>query len=170
MSLAGGRINPSRLASYCDDAAVNPSLCGWVRQSRVDLHAMDMGLAGRDSRDSRITFAFAIDPAPVDVFEMASFQEITIPVEIINLGQPEAIPLTALASGVAAAIPAAGYRVLADASHYSMFGVCKPDAAARAISEGIGEPICSDGSGHSRTAIHQQLINAVGEAFDRRLR
>ena len=106
LSLAGGRIDPSHLASYCDDAAINPSLCGWVIQSGIDLHKMDMRPAGRDNKDRRIKFAMAIDPAPVDVFEMASFQKISIPVEVINLGQPGGIPLIALASEVAGAIPA----------------------------------------------------------------
>jgi predicted dienelactone hydrolase len=165
LSLAGGRIDPSHLASYCDDAAINPSLCGWVKQSGIDLHKIDMKLAGRNNKDRRIKFAMAIDPAPVDVFEMASFQKISIPVEVINLGQPGAIPLTALASEVAGAIPAGRHRVLAEASHYSMFGVCKPDAPALAKSEDIDEPICSDGSGHSRARIHQELIEAASEAF-----
>nr|CAD6437053.1 dienelactone hydrolase [Rhizobium sp. Q54] len=165
LSLAGGRIDQARVASYCDDAARNPSLCGWVRQSGVDLHAMDMGPADRDNHDERIKFALAIDPAPVDVFEVASFLRVSIPVEIINLGPPEAIPLTALASGIAGAIPASRYRVLPEASHYSMFGVCKPDAPALAKSEGIEEPICSDGNGQSRAKIHQELIEAASRAF-----
>ncbi len=165
LSLAGGRIDPSRLASYCDAATVNPSLCGWVRQSGIDLHDMDMGPAGRDNHQKRIKFAMAIDPAPVDVFEMASFRKVSIPVEIVNLGRPDAIPLTTLATGVAGAIPSSRYRVIPEASHYSMFGVCKPDAPARAKSEDIDEPICSDGSGHSRARIHQELIEAAGEAF-----
>lgn len=170
LSLAGARIDPSRLANYCDNLATNPSLCGWMKQSGVDLHQMDVTSAGRDNRDGRITFAMAIDPAPVDVFEMASFQEISIPVEIINLGQPDEIPSTALASGVAAAIPAGRYAILTDANHFSMFGVCKPDAPTLAKADGIEEPICSDGSGHTRTKVHQELIKATSEALHKWLR
>ncbi|WP_341356144.1 hypothetical protein [Rhizobium tumorigenes] len=43
----------------------------------------------------------AIDPAPVDVFEPGTFAEISIPVEIVNLGKPGTIPATADAAGVA---------------------------------------------------------------------
>jgi predicted dienelactone hydrolase len=68
LALAGARIDPLLLASYCDTNSRNPSLCGWVRQSRVDLHTMDMQPAGRDNRDKRIRFAMAIDPAPSDIF------------------------------------------------------------------------------------------------------
>ena len=170
LALAGGRIDPIRLGSYCDNDALNPSLCGWVKQSGVDLHAMDMKLADRDNRDRRIAFAMAIDPAPVDVFKIESFSRVSIPVEIVNLGQPGTIPRAVLASGIARVIPRGMYSAFRNASHYSMFGVCKPDAAEMAKSADIDEPICSDGDGHSRREIHQELVNVVIEAFDQRLK
>ncbi len=170
LALAGARIDPVRLASYCDSDALNPSLCGWIRQSGVDLHAMDMQLAGRDNKDSRIEFAMAIDPAPVDVFQTDAFSRVSIPVEIVNLGRPGTIPQTALASGIAKAIPEGNYSTIGDASHYSMFGECKPGAADIADSEKIGDPICSDGGGQSRVEIHEQLLNMATEAFDRELK
>jgi predicted dienelactone hydrolase len=170
LALAGGRIDPIRLGSYCDNDVLNPSLCGWVKQSGVDLHAMYMKLADRDNRDRRIAFAMAIDPAPVDVFQIESFSRVSIPVEIVNLGQPGTIPWTVLSSAIARAIPRGMYSAFRNASHYSMFGVCKPDAAEMAKSADIDEPICSDGDGHSRREIHQELVNMVIEAFDQRLK
>lgn len=62
LALAGGRIDPVRLASYCDNDALNPSLCGWVKQSGVDLHAMDMKLADRDNQDKRIDLCYGNRP------------------------------------------------------------------------------------------------------------
>jgi predicted dienelactone hydrolase len=67
LAIAGARIDPGRLARYCDTDLSNPSLCEWVQLSRVDLHALDMRSAGRDTEDKRVRFAMAIDPAPVDV-------------------------------------------------------------------------------------------------------
>ncbi|PST18402.1 dienelactone hydrolase [Mesorhizobium plurifarium] len=170
LALAGARIDPIRLAGYCDTDILNPSLCGWVRQSGVDLHAMDMKLAGRNNEDKRIQFAMAIDPAPMDVFQASTFSEVSIPVEIVNLGRPGTIPRTALASEIAKAIPEGKYSTIDDASHYSMFGECKPGAAEIAASEEIGDPICSDGGGQSRPEIHKQLVDMVTEAFDRELK
>ncbi|NRP75014.1 hypothetical protein ILFOPFJJ_05937 [Ensifer psoraleae] len=170
LALAGARIDPIRLASYCDTEAFNASLCGWVRQSGVDLHAMDMQLAGRNNEDKRIEFAMAIDPAPVDVFQTNTFSKVSIPVKIVNLGQPRTIPRTALASETAKAIPKGTYSTIEDASHYSMFGECKPHAAEMAESEKIGDSICSDGGGQSRLEIHRQLVNMVTEAFIRELK
>ncbi|MEQ1952605.1 alpha/beta hydrolase family protein [Mesorhizobium yinganensis] len=170
LALVGARIDPVRLASYCDTDTLNPSLCGWVRQSGVDLHAMDMKLASRNNEDKRIQFAMAIDPAPVDVFQANTFSGVSIPVEIVNLGRPGKIPQTALASGIAKAIQKGKYSTIEDASHYSMFGECKPGAAELADSEQVGDPICSDGDGQSRLEVHNQLLKMVTEAFARELK
>lgn len=170
LAIAGARIDPKRLASYCDTNALNHSLCEWVRQSGVDLHTMDLTSADRDNEDTRIKFAMAIDPAPVDVFEFGTFSRTSIPVDLVNLGQPGKIPLTAQAAKIAEAIPNARYFTIEDASHYSMFAECKPGAAEIAESEKVGDPICTDGGGRSRSEIHAQMIHMVIDAFSRALK
>jgi predicted dienelactone hydrolase len=170
LALAGARIEPIRLASYCDSEAHNPSLCQWVRQSGVNLHAMDMHQAARNHRDARINFAMAIDPVPLDVFQVDSFSTITIPVAIVQLGQAAAIPQTAQAAGIAKAISKSTYAMIEDASHYSMLAACKAGASERALSEKIDDPRCSDGAGRSRQEIHQRLIGMATEAFSRALK
>lgn len=170
LAIAGARLDAKRLAAYCDTDAINASLCEWVRMSGVDLHAIDMRDAERDNSDPRIRFAMAIDPAPSDVFDAASFAGISIPVDIVNLGRRGKIPATADASGIAKAIPHARYDTIEDASHYSMFGECKPGAAALVISQQIGDPVCDDGGGRPRGDIHRQLVGMAVRAFDRALR
>lgn len=170
LAIAGARFDPGRLARYCDTDALNPSLCAWVRQSGFDLHAMNMEAAGRDHKDTRIGFAMAIDPVPAGVFEPASLSQISIPVELINLGRSGEIPLTAHAGKIAAVIPHTTYSTIHDASHYSMFAECKPGAARIAEAEMIEEPICSDGGGRLRKDIHSQLIDRVVGSFSRALR
>lgn len=170
LAMGGARFDPDKLASYCDTDERNPSLCEWVRLSGVDLHAMDMTKATRDSRDERIRSIMAIDPAPMDVFAPSSFSEIAIPTVIINLGRAEELPLTVRADKAAAAMKHATYSTIADASHYSMFPDCKLGAAEIAQAENVGDPICSDGGGRSRKDIHDELIEAMGQAFDRALK
>lgn len=170
LALAGARIDPERLASYCDTDARNPSLCDWVTQSGVDLHAMDMTPAGLDYTDARVVFAMAIDPALVDVLAPHSFSRIAIPVSLVNLGRPGEIPVTVDASGIATSVPDAAYAVIEDASHFSMFGVCKPGASDIAAEEGIEEPICADGGARSRSAVHDQLIDMVAGVFEEALK
>lgn len=65
---------------------------------------------------------------------------------------------------VAKAIPDAHYAVIEEASHFSIFAECKPDAAA---SEGE-DPICSDGAGVPLQEVHAQLIDMVEATFPRR--
>lgn len=170
LSTVGARLDPALFASYCDTDDTNASLCAWVRQSGVDLRAMDKTLVGRDNRDPRVGFAMAIDPAPVDIFAPASLADVTIPVTIVNLGDVSEIPQTIRAAGVAEALPDADYHVIEEASHASMFGECKPNAAEIAVEEGIEDPICTDGTGVSRAAIHQQLIEMTLAAFRKALR
>jgi len=169
LSIAGARLDPARLARYCDTNDLNASLCDWVRLSGVDLHAMDKEAAGRDNRDERVRFVMAIDPAPAGVFADETFSEISIPVALVNLGKETDIPATMLASKIAKTIPSASYEVIADASHSSMFAECKPGAAEIAMDEGIEDPICADGSERSRNAIHKQLIDMVTATFNRAL-
>ncbi len=170
LSIAGARLDPELLASYCDTNDLNASLCDWVRLSGVDLHAMDKEVAGRDNQDERVRFVMAIDPAPADIFATETFADISIPIALVNLGNEVEIPATLQASKIADVIPDASYEVIADASHSSMFAVCKPGAAEIAVEEGIEDPICADGSGRSRNAIHAQLIDMVEVAFNNALK
>ena len=169
LMIAGARLDPELLASYCDTNDLNASLCDWVRLSGVDLHAMDKEAAGRDNKDERVWFVMAIDPAPADIFATEAFSDISIPVALVNLGQEVEIPATVQASKIAEVIPGADYEVIEDASHSSMFAECKPAAAEIAVEEGIEDPICTDGSRRSRDAIHAQLIDMVAAAFNRAL-
>lgn len=145
LAVAGARMDEKRLASYCDTDALNPSFCGWVRQTGVDLHAMDLRSSSRDYADKRVRFAMAIDPVPVDVFEFQSFSKVSVPVKLVNLGQSGRIPVTADAAKIAQVIPKGSYSLVEDASHYSMFAECKPNAAQLAEAEQVGDPICADG-------------------------
>jgi predicted dienelactone hydrolase len=165
LAIAGARLDPKLLAGYCDTDTRNASLCGWVRASGVDLHAIDMRSAGLDNRDKRIRFAMAIDPAPVDTFDFDSFSKISIPVDLINLGEPDKIPPTVNASGLAKAIHGSRYAVIEDANHFSMFAECKPGASELAEFQEIGDPVCRDAGRRPRSAIHAQLIGLTADAF-----
>jgi predicted dienelactone hydrolase len=169
LATIGARIDPARLAGYCDRPARNVSLCAWVTQSGVDLHAMDMEPAGQDFTDPRIDVAMAIDPALVDVFAPDIFADIEVPVRLVNLGPEEDLPDTLRASGIAQRIPDSVYAIIEDASHFSMFGLCKPAAADIAVEAGIDEPICTDGAAASRNHVHARMIDMAASAFDEAL-
>ncbi len=167
--MTGARLDPERLAGYCDAPERNLSLCAWVRQSGVDLHALDREEAGGDRGDPRVTFAMALDPAPADIFDPASFGGIGIGVALINLGALADSPDTVHADAIAAAIPDATHRVIEGASHDAMFPLCKPGAAEIALDEGIEDPICSDPGGRTRAEIHREILDLVAATFGRAL-
>ncbi|MEA9389788.1 hypothetical protein SJI19_04330 [Acerihabitans sp. TG2] len=169
ISIAGGRIQPKLLADYCDDELHNISLCEWIRLSGVNLHKMVPENSGNDYRDKRIRFAMAIDPAPADIFDLKSLSKISIPVHIINLGRAEKIPSTARAEKLAKLIPAGRYTLISDASHFSMFGECRPGAETVLKAAHIDDPVCTDGGERSRHDIHQQLIRMVNSFFKHEL-
>ncbi|MEP3200054.1 MAG: prolyl oligopeptidase family serine peptidase [Lentilitoribacter sp.] len=170
LSIAGALLDPELLASYCDTNELNASLCDWVRLSGVDLHLLNKEFIGRNNRDERVSFVMSIDPVPVDVFAINSFYAVSTPVTLINLGKEDEIPLTAKVANIAKVIPNANYKLIENASHFSMFAECKADAAKIALQEGIEEQICADGNGNSRQAIHTQLIDIVATAFNRKLK
>lgn len=170
LAIAGVRIDPKLLAAYCDTDLINPSLCGWIRQSGLDLHKMDLQPAGLAYTDSRIRSVVAVDPGPSDTFEPRSLAGIKIPVDLINLGRPEEVPLTVQASAIAKIIPDARYAVIDDASHFTLLGECKPDVPSTLKARGIDEPFCSDGGGRSRSEIHAQLIDMIAKCFNRTLK
>jgi predicted dienelactone hydrolase len=60
--------------------------------------------------------------------------------------------------------------VIEDASHYSMFAECKPGAFDILKAKEIEDPLCDDGGGRSRAAIHAQLIDMIAKAFHRTLK
>ncbi|MEM8555372.1 MAG: dienelactone hydrolase family protein [Pseudomonadota bacterium] len=168
--LAGARIDPAVLASYCDAEDPENSLCLWVRMSGVDLSAFDPVIAGRDSTDPSFKAAMAMDPALVDVLDLTSFGDVEIPLSLVNLGAEEDVPASLDASAVADAVTHATYARITDASHFSMFGVCKPNAAAIAVEEQIEDPICSDGTGGSRDGIHREMVGLAEAFFNQALR
>jgi predicted dienelactone hydrolase len=170
LALAGARFDPGLLETYCDIDTLNASLCGWLRMSGVDLHHVDLNEADKDNENKRIRFAMAIDPGPVDVFDVAAFPRISIPVELINLGKAGSIPRTLDASIAAETIPHATYLTIGDADHFSMFGECKPGASELAKAQDIDEPICMDGDGRTRSSIHRQLIELTAASFSEKLK
>lgn len=168
-AIAGGRMNPLLLASYCDTSSRNPYMCGWVKQSGVDLHAMNLELAGRNNIDARVHAIVAVDPGPSDVFTRESIASISISVDIISLGRPEGSLPTLDASEIARTVKGARHDRIERAVHESMVAECKAGASEALKREKL-PPLCDDGDGNSRSAIHAQLIDMITDAFDRTLK
>jgi len=170
LAMAGVRMNPQLLAAYCDTDIRNPYMCRWARKSGVDLHTMDLQLVGRDNSDKRFKSIVAVDPGPSDTFATESYENITVPVDLINLGRAGEFPPTLDASQIAKILNATDhYATIEDAVHETFLAECKPGAAEGLKREKL-PPLCDDGGGRSRSEIHAQLIDMIVQAFNRTLK
>jgi predicted dienelactone hydrolase len=167
LALAGARLDAAIYAHECDHpetAKADPD-CAWFAKAGVDLHAVDAAKLSRANRDPRIRAVVAIDPEQAAAFTPKSLAEIAIPVELVNLGAVDTLPPRLDASHLAPAIPAAIYQRVPEATQFSAFNHCKPEAAAILRDAADAEPLCDDPAGHTRADIHAQLATRIERAF-----
>lgn len=161
LMLAGAEIDPESYAKMCDGEAAIGMDCFWFSENGVDLHDADIKSLEHSNYNSKIKVAIAIDPELSTVFTQASLRNISIPVAIINLGQPDTILPGLNASSLEGLIPDVKYETVPDATQYSSFSECTPKGAIILQSEGDNEAICTDGGERSRAEIHRQLAEMI---------
>ena len=172
LAAAGARLDAAAFARYCDaikEVPGMPSDCAWLKKGGIDLHAIDPVPFNAGYGDARVKAIVAVDPAGAQAYNSASLKAIGVPVTIINLGRAATILPAIAAADVAATIPHAAYETVADAVHFSFLGTCKPGGAEMLKSEGEGDPLCTDGGGRPRTALHAEIAALIGAAFARSL-
>jgi predicted dienelactone hydrolase len=164
LTLAGARVRLADYIRYCE-IPVPPGTvineCPWFARGGVDLHRVDANRFEQSHRDPRIRAVVAVDPGLAQAFDADSLRGITVPVQLINLGRPGQLPLAVDATRLAPLVPAARYAFLPDATHFSFLGVCRPNGAALLSSEGETDPVCEDGGGRPRPAIHAELLQTI---------
>lgn len=164
LASAGAQVAAAAYARYCDTPQA-PGLivsdCAWFARAGIDLHKIDEARFNASYRDPRIASVLAVDPALAQAFDRPSLAAMNLPVTIINLGQPGAIPPAVAARHVADAIQGASYRTVPDAIHFSFLGTCKPNGKDILKAEGETDPLCEDGGGRSREAIHEELARMI---------
>jgi predicted dienelactone hydrolase len=168
LALAGARTDLGAYGQYCRNNKEPDSECPWFLKGGVDFSSVDAALFSRSGRDVRLKVVIAVDPGFAQAFTLASLNDISVPVHIINLGQRGRIPLKVSASHLVATIPGAEYSTVPDATHFSFSNECKPNASAMLKDDGEDLPICEDGGGRSRSDIHADLARLIVTTFARR--
>jgi len=166
LAVAGARVDPARLAAFCDEGGRGMSDCGFFARFGVDLHALDLGPAAQDLRDPRIRFAVVVDPGIVETLTPNSLSQIDIPMLVLNLGDEERVPSPVHARALSETVPGAEYRIIPDAIHFSFLAECKPSGASILAAEGEPDPLCDDAGGRSRAEIHAELTQVIGRFLD----
>ncbi len=129
LALIGARINGQRYARSSDRGGTGID-CAWFASNGIDLHGIDIALVERSNLDRRVRAAVAVDPELSAYLDPASLMAISVPVQLVNLGEPGAIRAELEASSLARAIPGATYDTVEDAINSSSFNLCKPQGSA----------------------------------------
>ena len=161
MALAGARVAPDRLQSFCDGTDHGMSDCAFLAHFGIDLHAIDLSPASQDLRDPRISNAVVIDPGIVSTLTESSLAEIDIPALVINLGDEDKVPAGVYARHASTLMAQARYAIVPDATHFSFLAQCKPAGARILENEGELDPLCDDAGGQSRADIHAALVEMI---------
>lgn len=180
MELAGARGNLAAYKRYCNE---NPTMmdCTWfvggrgyAGGERVDVEPLDLDSIDRtrfeqQNRDTRISSVVSVDPGLSTSFRADSLKAIDMPITLINLGGPGAVPLGVLSDQLAKDIPGAIYTQVEGADHFSFLPVCKKGAADFLKSVGETDPICEE-TARPRADIHEELSRLIIDAFERDLK
>jgi predicted dienelactone hydrolase len=159
LSLAGGIVNQQSYIQHCLD---HPDLhdCQWFADAGVDLTKIDTDRFEQSNRDPRIKTAIAIDPALSQAYVEASLLNMQMPVQIINLGDPETVPSTINAQKIAKILPNVEYTSVSEATHFSFLGECTT-LGHLIIAVAGDDPICKEIGNRKRTEIHTELKNKI---------
>lgn len=160
LGIAGARVLKQDYIDYCAEFSGMMD-CGWLTQGGVDFTQIDQTRYEQSNRDPRITAVVSIDPALSQAFDHSSLGDISIPVQLINLGQRDAIPAAIDAANLTQSFPLAEHHYIDQATHFSFLGDCT--TMGKVIIMAAGEdPICSEVGNRKRTDIHAELQATIG--------
>lgn len=157
--VAGARLSKADFITYCTDLTGKAD-CEWLSQGGVDFNGIDAARYEADLRDPRVKAAVAVDPALSHAMTPDSLGKVAVPVRIVNLGSPGAVPAAMQADDAAAQIPGASYRTVEGAAHFSFLPRCSWFGVF-VIGLAGDDNICSDWSLRDRDVIHAELAEDI---------
>lgn len=169
---AGARVDLAQLIAFCrahpDDGVCRPqqespdmTLEARIATAAAPALAPYMAASSADHRIPGVRAVFVMAPAIVQALTPAHLRALRQPLSILVGDADDVAPPVSNAEVLAALVPEAGLRVLADVGHYDFLAICTP-AGQRAM-----PPLCSGTA--SRQATHAaaiaQAIHLFGEAL-----
>lgn len=164
VELAGGRLDPQRLDTDCQNHAGLAS-CRVYKEISAGHQANASALLNQPLRDPRVRAIVSLDLGLARGFDPASLDSITVPALIVAAGpHHKEIPAELESAYLASQMPRASTRYLQikDAGHFSFMQRCKPGAPALLEEDTPGDSmICQDGGGRPRAALHGQAVQTI---------
>ena len=112
-------------------------------------------------RATRIQSGIIIDPGIISTITTESLSDIEIPLYVINLGTNDSVLAGVHASEASQLIPNAVRMFVPDAKDFSFLAECKERGPEILEKEGELDPLCEDGGGRGRRAIHDELVQRI---------
>jgi len=163
LNMAGVTFDPESYVTYCDRFGEEEAAdCAFFAKGDVDLTTMAGGLEA-SGKDERIGAVIAIDPGFTYAVERESLGRITLPVQLISLGEENLWPATDIGlngSDFASGLPNAAHVTLSPAHHFTFLDECTEQGAA-ILEEEQDDPICDDPAGTDRAGIHRQIVKVI---------
>jgi predicted dienelactone hydrolase len=165
LKLAGVTFDAEKLAEFCD-AQPDAIGCPWLAKGNalipghVDLHKVDAGKFNASSPDKRFKRIVVIDPGFAPAVGTESLTRVSTPVQVINLGDADAMPEGVDARHIASAIPNGGHELVAGASHFDFLPECKAFGWFLIWLEG-DDPVCSQTGSRARSEIHEEAARRI---------
>ena len=161
LALAGIEVSKDAFMSYCAsyDDAVD---CQWMLRNGLDLTTIDASRYEASHLDPRPKAFIAVDPALPRAVKDESFEKITRPVQLINLGEVEELSSAVRVDDWPDRIAGARYHAVPQSWHFSFLAECSTTGrwviglAARKTEE-----ICTDPKGRSRADVHDELRRVI---------
>ncbi len=156
VALAGAVFDPAAMRRYCEsDQARDDRGCAYGRAS--DRLPPPADPVPRSSRDPRVRFGVALDPALGPGFLPGSLAGISIPFHIVGAVENDFLPFDAHAARYAELIPGCSLtRLESGEGHFVFLNACRSDLEAN------GVPLCHDREGVARDAVHDLLRGVIG--------
>jgi predicted dienelactone hydrolase len=154
LSLAGAELDAERYMRSCDEGGRAAVDCAWFAEGDVSLRDLDPAVVSRSHAFPALKVAIAVDPELATSYARDSLREIALPVDVITLQSQDAVNL-------AAAIPNARHHMIAGATHFSAFALCRPRAVAILEEEGESSAICTERDGQNRAEIQERLGDLI---------
>ncbi|MEI2297145.1 alpha/beta hydrolase family protein [Ensifer sp. MJa1] len=178
MEISGAEASLEAYARYCDrykrwDCAWYAGGKGYVDDAevavdKVDLRSIDRARFEQTNRDPRITSAVLVEPGLAQAYTQDSLKKIAIPMQFINLGSKETIPLAVASEPLAAVVPQGSYAAVAGSDHFSFLPECKEGATELLKTLGEVDPICA-ATERPRADIHADISKLARDALGRTL-
>lgn len=159
MELAGGRLDPARLAADCRQ---HPALAA---NQVAKANNLPSAAITESRRDPRVKAVVTLDIGLSRGFDPASLAAIDRPVLVLAAGTDLAgVPAPLESEAMAALLPPATTResTFPNAAHFSFLPLCKPGAAALLEQDHPGDGVIAlDGAGGDRAVLHGQFAAEI---------